>query len=447
MNATSFNNHTHTTISSLTKLYCYEQINSSNFLVNTKIINIYLTIIIIVIGLFGNGLAVFVFAQKRFRLHSSSVYLLCLAISDGLFLLMHFFEDTIRTYIDVYLNGETNSLDPICLSIKNQDLFLHSTSTPSTSPLDNKTSLLRAFNITDRFVLMCRLVNYFRYFLRFISAYIIVAFTIQRTIAIYSPFLQTKFESIRIAWIIIAAIALIGGLLNVWVPFLFKPRSLESDLQYCDVEQEFSSAYFKITISYVVLTMLIPIIVIFLCNTLIIFFILKASKERESMANTKLTSKPKVSKLSGVELNSMNKSAIDVPEESTLLPKSQMSSSQLRLSISTPANTKGFNRLSSAILTKPSHMKKSSESNKITRMLLLMSLSYAILNLPYFISWSIFFYNMAFQSLTKAQRFYLFSALNICEIFYILNYAIHFFIYCASGKRFRTQLRDSFNFK
>jgi hypothetical protein len=143
----------------------------------------------------------------------------------------------------------------------------------------------------------------------------------------------------------------------------------------------------------------------------------------------------------------MNKSAIDVPEESTLLPKSQMSSSQLRLSISTPANTKGFNRLSSAILTKPSHMKKSSESNKITRMLLLMSLSYAILNLPYFISWSIFFYNMAFQSLTKAQRFYLFSALNICEIFYILNYAIHFFIYCASGKRFRTQLRDSFNFK
>ena len=115
---------------------------------------------------------------------------------------------------------------------------------------------------------MCRLVNYFRYFLRIISAYIKVAFTIQRVIAIYSPFLQTKFKSIRIAWIIIAAITLIGGLLNVWVLFLFKPLSVQLDLKYCDVEQEFSSAYFKINISYVVLTMLKPIIVIFVCDYL-----------------------------------------------------------------------------------------------------------------------------------------------------------------------------------
>jgi hypothetical protein len=58
----------------------------------TREINIYVTTFITIIGLIGNGLAVFVFAHERFRVHSSSVYLLFLAISDGLFLVTHFFE-------------------------------------------------------------------------------------------------------------------------------------------------------------------------------------------------------------------------------------------------------------------------------------------------------------------------------------------------------------------
>ena len=156
---------------------CYNEIKSSNFNNNTRKINIFATIVIIVVGLIGNSLAVFVFAQKRFRLHSSSIYLLFLAISDGLFLMTHFFEDTLRTYIDTYL---TNSQVPNCL---NESMLLYTNQTSNSYE-----SIMRSLNITDHFNFACRLVNFFRYFLRFFSAYIIVVFTIQRAIAINSPF-------------------------------------------------------------------------------------------------------------------------------------------------------------------------------------------------------------------------------------------------------------------
>ncbi len=76
-----------------------------------------------------------------------------------------------------------------------------------------------------------------------------------------------------------------------------------------------------------------------------------------------------------------------------------------------------------------------------------MSLSYALLNLPYFISWFVFFYHMAFlrAELTSERRHNLFAFSNLTEIFYVLNYGVHFFIYAASGQKFRDQLRDAFH--
>ncbi len=87
-------------------------------------------------------------------------------------------------------------------------------------------------------------------------------------------------------------------------------------------------------------------------------------------------------------------------------------------------------------------------------MLMFMSLSYAMLNLPHFITWMIFFYHVAFKpknetsatesSIESSTSNNLFFAANyISEIFYVLNYGIHFFIYCAADKRFRAQLMSA----
>ena len=188
--------------------YCEKFQMAVNLFDKTREINIYTTIVVIIIGLIGNILAVIVFIQKRFRKTSSEVFFLVLAISDGLFLLTHFFEDTLRTYIDFYIH-RNRSLIPFpyqhC-NIFNVTIIANAFNRTSVE----KTSIFEFINIADKFVTTCRLVNYFRYFLRFISAYIITVFTIQRTISIYNPIFQNQFSSPKLAWKIIVGLVIVG---------------------------------------------------------------------------------------------------------------------------------------------------------------------------------------------------------------------------------------------
>lgn len=430
---------------------CEEQLNSIKFYENTRKVNIFITIIIITIGIIGNGLAVFVFAQKKFRLHSSSIYLLCLCFCDGLFLLMHFFEDTLRTYIDVYLNDNTNSVTPECVKALGASVISTTLSPYSIIPqaanlskhhMDNWLKLL---NITDRFDFSCRLVNYLRYFLRFISAYIIIAFTIQRTFAIYSPFFQSKFESNRQAWLIVIILVIVGFILNLWVPFLFNPiQDVQTSIQYCDIKKEYSRAYFLLTIFYIALTMLIPIVVIFCCNILIIIYVLKAGKKREHMINMDITKKFKNPAISSYQSEEIRPLAL----QSKKSRQSDGLDATRNFSVSMTSIADNVSKKSLKLnATHSKHQSRRSESNRITRMLLLMSFSYAILNLPYFVSWCLFFYRMGIQkNYNIITKYYLFSAINLCEIFYVLNYGVHFFIYCASGQKFRQQLKNALSF-
>ena len=98
-----------------------------------------MSVLFIVAGLFGNLLTIFVFAQKRFRRNSSNVYLLALAVNNFLYLIAHFFEDTLRAY-EFYYNRKDLKLDS---SIKQIGL-----------------------NFTDNYWLGCLLTNYTRYVLR-----------------------------------------------------------------------------------------------------------------------------------------------------------------------------------------------------------------------------------------------------------------------------------------
>lgn len=123
-----------------------ESVDYIDLLETTRKINIHFIFVIIIFGIIGHILTIFVYGKKRFRTNSSTVYILCLSINDCFFLIVHFFEDTIRTYIDIYLLDTEDSL-----------------------------TFIRYLNITDRFYSACVLTNYLRNVLRFISAYIVVA--------------------------------------------------------------------------------------------------------------------------------------------------------------------------------------------------------------------------------------------------------------------------------
>jgi hypothetical protein len=63
----------------------------------------------------------------------------------------------------------------------------------------------------------------------------------------------------------------------------FTERTGSMKIQYCDVKRDLQNAYFIITISYIIILMFIPIILIFICNTFIIMRILHVNKQRQKM--------------------------------------------------------------------------------------------------------------------------------------------------------------------
>ena len=85
-------------LNNLTNESIISAISSYDTLNMAKKINVICVLIVILIGLIGNSITAFVFLQSRFRINSSHVYLLSLALIDSSFLLIHFLEDTIRTY-------------------------------------------------------------------------------------------------------------------------------------------------------------------------------------------------------------------------------------------------------------------------------------------------------------------------------------------------------------
>ncbi len=75
-------------------------------------------------------------------------------------------------------------------------------------------------------------------------------------------------------------------------------------------------------------------------------------------------------------------------------------------------------------------------------MSLIISFSFVITNMPYFIGWTVFFYKIAFENMNSTSQNYLFSILQLTEVFYVINYGLKFFIFCANGSMFRNKLKN-----
>ena len=79
-------------------------------------------------------------------------------------------------------------------------------------------------------------------------------------------------------------------------------------------------------------------------------------------------------------------------------------------------------------------------------MIVLISFTYACLNLPYFILWLIYYHdemlNKEYTS-NSSSNSHLRKALQIAESFYLLNFVLNFYIYALSGSLFRGQVKYS----
>jgi hypothetical protein len=282
--------------------------DSFNFLDTTNKINLFATILINCIGLIGNTLTLIIYGQSKYRLNSSNVFILILSIVDSLFLIVHFFEDTIRNYKKYYLL-------PITF-----------------------------FDIVDKNREVCILTNYFRYVLRSISSYIILAFTIQRYSVVYSP-LSSKFKTKKYAWYTCLIITTGSFIINSWSLFLFDLSINRINGKQCDIIDTWVNIYYYISISYFTLTTLVPMISIVILNYLIIHKSKKDDLKRKQYISGNITS-------------------------------------TVRYSINNRRNAlKSTNQIQ---LTNNNNVPS---STKMTKTLALVSFSFVILNLPYAIMW------------------------------------------------------------
>ena len=69
-------------------------------------------------------------------------------------------------------------------------------------------------------------------------------------------------------------------------------------------------------------------------------------------------------------------------------------------------------------------------ARKVTRTLTLISFSYALLNLPYFIIWSVLYYNETFSEPDVALQNFIYSMMKIMELFfYLITVFISIFVW------------------
>ncbi len=385
----------------------YEEMlkKSKNQMEMSRKINLIGSMIVILIGLIGNFLICLVFARKKLRSNSSHIYLFCSSVNDNLFFIVHILEDVLKTFKAVY-------------------------------SMDNN-YLVNLLNITDENDFFCRFVNYLRNVLRFVSVYLLVAFTAQRAAIVYWP-LSSRFKRKKLAWQTISIIIVISLILNSWAPFLFQ-ISTENNQKYCEININYKKEYFFINIVYICLIMILPMIQIVLCNSLIIIKTFKNNQQRKKLQTFKLKNKKKpnetktfldIVNTKEIKPNLLSKSGISafITDEST-----KNKSSNLRI--------KPYYMACDKMITNKGNKKKGS-SKKLTLMLLIISFSFVVLNFPYLFEWIIFFYKTSTLQMDAIERNSLIMALQISEILYVMNYGLKFFVYSVISKVFREKLKN-----
>ena len=164
----------------------------------------------------------------------------------------------------------------------------------------------------------------------------------------------------------------------------------------CDIMDKFRNIYIYLTIIYGNLTLTFPILIVCIVNILTIRQLLRAGRLRKKQQ------------------------------------QQQQQFSQAKKVYS--ANNEYVNMI----------VKNQLENDKVTWMLVVISLTFGILNFPYFIFWLI----VCITSVRgKAPSVYIESGRMVAEVLYLLNYSLYFFLYVISRRSFRKVLIEKMRWR
>ncbi|XP_043285868.1 thyrotropin-releasing hormone receptor [Venturia canescens] len=291
--------------------------------------------ILVILGGLGNCLSVCVFFCTKMRRSSSSFYLAALAISD---------------------TGFLASLFVFWLNMVGLGVF----SRPG----------------------YCQFFIYLPTLCSFLSVWFVVAFTVERFIAVCYPLRRQSMCTVARAKSILISLTILGLVLCSPVLWFSRPRPAghKINITVCKLAEEWESWASVFNVADTILTFVLPFTVIVVLNSLIVKSVWRLARVRRTMTtSTRSTKNEKAS-------SSSSKS----------IPRSTVS------------------------------------QTKITKMLLVVSSVFLCFNLPAYV--------MRVHAFIKGNEEVPRATViiqHVCNLLFDTNFGINFVLYCASGQNFR----------
>eukprot|EP00099_Drosophila_melanogaster_P000436 NP_001027122.2 CNMamide receptor [Drosophila melanogaster] len=360
-------------------------------------------------GSIGNILSVFVFFRTKLRKLSSSFYLAALAVSDTCFLAGLFAQWLNFLNVDIY----------------NQNYF-------------------------------CQFFTFFSYLASFCSVWFVVAFTVERFIAVIYPLKRQTMCTVRRAKIVLFCLTLVGCLHCLPYIVIAKPVFMPKlNTTICDLNSEYKEQLALFNYWDTIVVYAVPFTTIAVLNTCTGCTVWKFATVRRTLTMHKM--KP--------QTNSMPSNSSNSSGGASSAVASYRLSASLKRQKSTGTHPSGQHNVANRqtddqeqqqqsqqhqinncqhhceITQKPARRKVQNSSQlKVTKMLLIVSTVFVCLNLP-----SCLLRIEAYWETESARNQNSTIALQyIFHAFFITNFGINFVLYCVSGQNFRKAVLSIF---
>ncbi|CAG5133303.1 unnamed protein product [Candidula unifasciata] len=195
----------------------------------------YVTPIVFTVGIIGNILSLMVFMSRNMRKLSASTYLAALSISDTCALVFYVLVDWLRRGLP-YLPGQQ-----------------------ATTFLEDQG--------------LCQMQTYLSYVSRFVSAWIIATFTVERYIGVCHPLRRKSISGSRSAHKVIVSLIFIACVLMIYKPILtgrYEHSTNYYKVARCSRDPNFPFVSFALDSTFALSITLVPFLLISVLNALII---------------------------------------------------------------------------------------------------------------------------------------------------------------------------------
>jgi len=215
-----------------------------HFLTTSELIFFYVTPVILVAGLVGNGLSLAVFLQRPLNRMSASTYLATLSMADTFTLIFYVLLEWLKHGLaKQYLHTEIG-----ILNVLNKDG-------------------------------VCQILLYFNYISRIMSSWTIVVFTVERFIAVCYPLKRFENHAKRN----VAVMLILAALLVLYKPVLTRENVYHDNYTMCTSMPAYEKISYVLDISYSICITLIPFTIITTLNILLVRKLILRNKMHRTM--------------------------------------------------------------------------------------------------------------------------------------------------------------------